>query len=537
MIPLPEDAAVLLPFRDALSNSGKPLRVGVVLDGGRLPRWVDAFITCLRQIPVIEVQLLTLNFRTLTESKRPPWLTDRIYSASRARFDPFEQADNGETCSVILESVDAIRAADCGVILWFAEYQDPAVELRSLAKHGVFTIRLGDRNRAIPFWDEVANSQPTSTAAIFWHDSTFAQGRAVGRAETSTSQGFFITVNAEQPLIATMRMLAELCLEIQRGGAQFEERVRGLPTQRLAEAAPHDYPSNFEAAQFAMKKLMRSAYLRWITHGKKGKWFVAMRSRSESITDPARMDLTGFQELPLPKGVAEMADPFLWEADGRQYLLFEEMAVGQSRGRLACVEVLRNGSCPEMKIILERPYHLSYPCVVPWNGDLFLLPETSDAKRVDLYRFTRFPWELELVSSPIEGVALVDTTPVFVEDRWYFFTNTLEPFMETLLFSATQLEGPWNLHPYKPESTSVRSCRSAGQIFWRDGRLFRPTQDCSVRYGYAITVNEVTKLTPHEFEERPVSHIPPSWMPGLLGTHTWNESSSFQVIDGIRYSP
>jgi hypothetical protein len=76
--------------------------------------------------------------------------------------------------------------------------------------------------------------------------------------------------------------------------------------------------------------------------------------------------------------------------------------------------------------------------------------------------------------------------------------------------------------------------REAGQLFWRKGRLFRPTQDCSVRFGYAITVNEVTKLTPHEFEERPVSYLAPSWMPDLWGTHTWNESSAFQVVDGLR---
>jgi hypothetical protein len=143
---------------------------------------------------------------------------------------------------------------------------------------------------------------------------------------------------------------------------------------------------------------------------------------------------------------------------------------------------------------------------------------------------------LELVSTPIEGVALVDTTPICIDDHWYFFTTTAEPFMETLLFSATRLEGPWSLHPCNPVSTSVKNSRSAGQLFWRGGRLFRPTQDCSVRYGYAIAVNEVSKLTPHEFEERAISYLPPSWRPDLLGTHTWNESSAFQVVDGIRYA-
>jgi hypothetical protein len=106
--------------------------------------------------------------------------------------------------------------------------------------------------------------------------------------------------------------------------------------------------------------------------------------------------------------------------------------------------------------------------------------------------------------------------------------------METLLFSAERLEGPWNLHPKNPISTSVSSCRSAGQLFWKEGRLYRPTQDCSVRYGYAIAVYEVTRLTKDEFEERPVGRVTPSWSPGLLGNHTWNESSRFQAVDELR---
>jgi hypothetical protein len=531
---MPEKATLLLPFRKVMLNGA--LRVGVVPDRNPPSQWVDALVTFLRQIPGIDVHLLTVTTRGLSEFKRPPWMMDRLYSASRARFDPFGDVALDGTESIVLESVDAIRATGCGVIIWLAGCQDTDFELRSLAKHGVFTVRLGDRNRAIPFWDEIANSSVTSIATIFWHDSSLAQGRAVRKAEIATSQGLFITLNAIEPLVATIRMLAELCLEIQRGGPQFEERVRAaLPTQPLA-AAQRDYPSNFEAARFTCKKLMRSTYLRWAARGKKQQWFIAMRPNSgRSITDPERLDLMGFKEVPLPRGVEAMADPFLWEAGGRQYLLFEEVAVGQSRGRLGCVEVLQKGYCSEMKIILERHYHLSYPCVVPSNGDLFLLPETSEANRVDLYRFTRFPWEVELVSSPIEGVALVDTTPIFVDDHWYFFTTTLEPFMETLLFSATRLEGPWKLHPRNPVSTSVRSSRSAGQLFWRDGRLFRPTQDCSVRYGYAIALNEVTRLTSHEFEERSVSWVPPAWHPGLLGTHTWNESDRLQVLDGQRF--
>jgi hypothetical protein len=533
---LPEKSTLLLPFREATSNSAQPLRVGVVLDRGHPSPWMDTLISFLRQLPGTDVRLLTLTGRPLAASKRPSWLTDRLYSASRARFDPFGDLTVGGTESVIPESVDGLRTAGCGVLVWLAVCKDPNVDLGGLAKHGAFTVRLGERNRIIPFWDEVANSQVTSTVTIYWHESSFAHGRAVRKVETSTFQGLFFTLNAEAPLVAAIRMLASLCLEIQQGGRQCEERLRGFANEPMGEAAPADYPTTFEAGRFVVRKLARSAHLRWKARGKEARWFVAMRQNSGgSISDPDRLDLTGFREVPLPRRSEEMTDPFLCEAEGRNYLLFEEVAAGSSRGRLGCVEVFENGSCSEMKIILQRDYHLSYPCVVPANGELFLLPETSEAGRVDLYRFSRFPWEVELVSSLIEGLALVDTTPILLDGRWYFFTTTAQPFLETLLFWAARLDGTWNLHPCSPISGSVRNSRSAGNLFWRDGRLYRPTQDCSIRYGYGIRVNEVTRLTPAEFEEYPIGYVAPSWMPRLLGTHTWNESSKFQAIDGIRF--
>lgn len=537
MIPLPELATLLLPFRTPSPNGIPPLRVGVVLDQDRPAPWVDALLIFLRRLPGIDVPVITVTYHGRPAAKAPGWLAGRLYSMSRAKFDPFGDLGSTGNGSISPESFNAIRSAGCGLILWLAPPAPSRAVPRGLAEHGVLTVQLGDRPQAIPFWNEVAGNQVTSATTIFWHDESLAQGRMVRQAETSTVQGLYVTANAEQPLCAAVRMLAALCLEVQREGRRFVDRVRTLAVQSLAGAAPLESPSNLQAATFAASKLLRSAQLRWTTRGKALQWFIALRpNRGESITGSTPPDMSGFTDIPLPAGVEAIADPFVWQTGGANYLLFEELAKGQSRGRLGCVELLPDGNCSEMKIILDRPYHLSYPCVVPDNGDLFLLPETAQANRIDLYRFSRFPWEMELVASPVEGVPLVDTTPIHIDGHWYFFTTTTEPFMETFLFSAARLEGPWTLHPCNPVSASVKNCRSAGHLFWRDGRLFRPTQDCSVRYGYAIAVNEVTTLTPHEFAERPAGYLPPTWRPGLLGTHTWNESPAYQVADGIRYA-
>jgi hypothetical protein len=529
---LPEEWTLLLPFREATSKS---LRVGIVLDSGRTAPWADALLSTLRRLPGIEVCSLTISGRAAAVSNQLSWLTDRLYSASRSRFDPFGALAAGGMESASSESVEAIRSAKCGLLIWLVGGRAAGLPLGGLAEHGVLTIRLGEGNRLIPFWDEVTQDRVTSTITVFWHDSSFVQGRVVCKLETSTVPGLFFTMNAEEPLVGGIRVLADLCQKVRDGGRQFEEKLRGLPQNPMETASPADYPTDSETARFILRKLARSARLRLTTRGKAARWFIAMRPNTGgSVTGPGRLDLKGFTEVPLPAGTAAMADPFLWDANGRNYLFFEEIAAGSSRGRLGCVEVFENGSCSEMKIILDRPFHLSYPCVVPSGGELFLLPESSEAGRMELYRFSRFPWEVELVSTVLDRIALVDTTPLFHEGRWYFFTSTLQPFIETVLFWADRLDGPWKLHPASPISLSVRNSRSAGNLFWRDGRLYRPTQDCSVRYGYAIQVNEVTRLTPAEFEEHAVAYVPPSWTKNLLGTHTWNENARFQVIDGIR---
>ena len=455
---------------------------------------------------------------------------------SRARFDPFGDSVYDRTRAAVPESAGAIHDADCGVLIWLASHEDHCADLGGFARYGVFTVRLGERDRRIPFWDEVANGQTTSPVTIYWHESSFARGRAVRKAETSTFQGLRFTLSAEEPLVAAIRMLTCLCLDIQRDGRQCEEKLRGLPESPMETPACADYPASLEAGGFVLRKLAGNARRRWTVRGKTARWFVAMRpNRGASIADPGAPDLKGFAEVPLPEGVEAMADPFVWETGGRRYLFFEEVPAGEPKGRLGVAEVFEDGACSERKIVLERPYHLSYPCVAEAGGELFLLPESYEAGLVELYRFSRFPEEVELVARLAEGIALVDTTPFFLNDRWYFFTTTTPPFMESLLFWSDRLDGAWHLHPASPISCSVRNSRSAGNLFRRNGRLYRPTQDCSVQYGYAIQVNEILRLTETEFEERPAHWIPPAWSRGLVGTHTWNESSGLQVIDGIRW--
>ena len=144
-------------------------------------------------------------------------------------------------------------------------------------------------------------------------------------------------------------------------------------------------------------------------------------------------------------------------------------------------------------------------------------------------------WELDRVLW--DGVFAVDTTPLEHDGRTWIFTSIRTPrggATETLsLFSADSLTSPWLEHPANPVIADARSARPAGRVHARDGRLLRPAQDGSVRYGYALVLNEIRALTPETYREEEMRRVEPSWLPGAIGTHHYDTDGEVEVVDAF----
>jgi len=54
--------------------------------------------------------------------------------------------------------------------------------------------------------------------------------------------------------------------------------------------------------------------------------------------------------------------------------------------------------------------------------------------------------------------------------------------------------GEFILHPKNPVKNDLTSSRPAVTMFERDGKIYRPTQNCSNSYGGSIVINCVTEL-------------------------------------------
>ena len=79
--------------------------------------------------------------------------------------------------------------------------------------------------------------------------------------------------------------------------------------------------------------------------------------------------------------------------------------------------------------------------------------------------------------------------------------------------------------------SNVLSARPAGRLFWSNDVLYRPSQDSSLRYGYATTISKVANLSTTTYIETEVLKILPDWDKDIIGVHTVNWTDEMTVID------
>lgn len=212
-----------------------------------------------------------------------------------------------------------------------------------------------------------------------------------------------------------------------------------------------------------------------------------------------------------------VADPFMLPRGGRWHLFFEVLNLATMKGDLALATSDDGFRWRYERCVLSEPFHLSYPQVLEWEGETWMIPETHQAGEVRLYRADPFPhvWKLEAVL--LRGTCLNDATVFRHEERWWMFVENSELRHDTLrLFSADALRGPWIEHPASPlVRGNPHHARPAGPVIRHEGRLIRTAQDCHPAYGLRVHTFEVTALSTSHYAEQPVGRGP------LLAASGW----------------
>ncbi len=242
----------------------------------------------------------------------------------------------------------------------------------------------------------------------------------------------------------------------------------------------------------------------------------------------------GWHELP-DDGSRFYADPFPILHRERLTLFVEDFPHATGKGIISAVEFGPDGPLGRPEPALEQDGHLSYPFVFARDGEVWMIPESCSAGRVDLFRATAFPGGWVREATLIDGVTASDATLIEHAGRWWLFATVRDggAYSDALhLWSAPDFRGPWTAHRRNPVLIDIASARPAGAMVLRDGALFRPVQDCRRGYGRALAIARVTRLDDEGFDQRVETILTsgPLWPGNRL--HSLNSAGGFEFIDG-----
>jgi hypothetical protein len=201
-----------------------------------------------------------------------------------------------------------------------------------------------------------------------------------------------------------------------------------------------------------------------------------------------------------------VADPFQLTAGGTHFLFFEIWNRARQRGEIACAASRDLSAWQYDRVVLSEPFHLSYPCVFASGSDIFMIPETREARSVRLYRADAFPHRWRFVRELLHG-DFADATALEHGGRWWLFVH--RGLDELRLYSAPGLHDEFAEHPASPiVAGNRRLSRPAGRLLAHDGRLLRFSQDAWPNYGTRVRALQIDQLSVEAYAEHELPDSP-----------------------------
>lgn len=197
-----------------------------------------------------------------------------------------------------------------------------------------------------------------------------------------------------------------------------------------------------------------------------------------------------------------VADPFLFVKEGVYYLFFEVLCKEDQKGVIAYAVSADGWEWEYRGVVLKEEFHLSYPHVFDWNGQIYMVPESHTDFSVRLYRAVEFPTRWEFVNKLLTGHDYVDATPFYHKDMWWMFASTARNDMLNLYYSKNLKDG-WAAHPMNPVvKLDKHIARPGGRIIEYQGKLYRFGQDDDPDYGIQVFAFEIVELSTEVYRER-----------------------------------
>lgn len=188
------------------------------------------------------------------------------------------------------------------------------------------------------------------------------------------------------------------------------------------------------------------------------------------------------------------------------------------------------------EIVLKNKTHFSYPNIIRIDNHIYLLPENFESGALNLYEYdksqSKFVFVKQLINEP-----LVDANILYAKGSYWLFASKRETDQSELyLWRADNIGGNYEPDGGMKIKEGLRGSRMGGNFFMVDNECYRVGQDCSVSYGYGLSIQKIENLDLVDYKENNVLNIYPlPHTPYPNGIHTLNFYHNLCVIDG-RYN-
>lgn len=538
-----------------MRNSKGKLSVGILIQDKRVSEWEFHFVEKIHGSSFCNVRIILLQEKQagpirFSEAKRPFLFTlfrnykrhnimndalkssDTELESLKLPFQPLRYRKQGDSQILDEKDLEIVEAFNFDVIVNFAAPAKIPEKLFSLPCHGLWSYKTFNANAAVPkgFWESLLN-YTTVDIVLYRLDKDPRKISIIHRSASSKFLSVWEHVNRIH--WKKVNFLFNKLEQLYRNGELFYEKPDNIKIDKSREKRINRKPTNINLilplARYFFSRMTKNWYK---------KFFIERWVLLYSFNSNGKFDFSDYKKIIPPRNTF-WADPFVVYENDKYYIFFESCPTDSNFiGTICCMELDENGNYTPPVTILEKPYHLSYPFVFQWDGDYYMIPETYQDKNIQLYKCTDFPYQWEFEYNLMDDIIASDVTIFFMNDRWWLFTviqndRRIFDWTELYIFYAdSPVSKEWTPHALNPVISNVQSARPAGKIFRNNGSFFRPSQDCSARYGYGVRINQILKLTPQEYQEKEVTFLEPNWDKKIKAIHTYNQEKKLTVIDG-----
>jgi hypothetical protein len=198
-----------------------------------------------------------------------------------------------------------------------------------------------------------------------------------------------------------------------------------------------------------------------------------------------------------------IADPFMIKNAGKWYMFFEVINKLSNKGEIGLATSDDSYLWKYKQIVLDEPFHLSYPYVIKYNDNFYMIPESMQANYIRLYKATEFPirwsFEINLIHYP-----LTDPSIFNYNNTWWIFACDIINGYNLHLYYASDIYGPWIEHPKSPIVEGLKRSRPGGRVIISNGSIIRYAQDNSQYYGRQLRAFLISRLTTEDYAENEI---------------------------------